>query len=136
MTSQSHLLAALRRDCHILLIDSLDFASGGEEKKRKKHPSTDGQTLASPGSHFGNRVKVLPQQFQDVVRVIVSGTAHPAQLHGLQVGVRWDVGGRAVELVQCEPQGVWVHLDQVSENTAKVKVNGVTAREWIASPVT
>lgn len=88
-------------------------------KKRKKHPSIDGQTLASLGrwltdwlaSHFGNRVKVLPQQFQDVVRVIVSRTAHPAQLHGLQVGVRWDVGGRAVELVQCEPQGVWVHLD-------------------------
>lgn len=107
--------AAFRHNCQILLIDSLD----SDPAVRGNHPSIDGQTFASLGSsltdwlagRLGDRVKLLPQQFQDVVRVLVSLTTHPAQLHGMQVGVRWDVGGRAVELVQGEPQGVWVHLD-------------------------
>lgn len=73
--------------------------------------------IASLGGSLADRlaghlgVKLLPQQFQDVVRELVPGSTRPAQLDGMQVGVRRDVGRRAVELSQGEPHTVWVHLD-------------------------
>lgn len=107
---QSQPLAAFQHDCQILSIDSPGFNG------TRNRPSTDGSFASLSSSladwladHLGD--KLLPQQFQDVVRVLVSLSAHPTQLHGLQVGVRRDVEGRAVEFSQSEPHSIWVHLD-------------------------
>lgn len=62
--------------------------------------------------------ELLAQQFEHVVRELVPLSAHAAQLHRRQVGVGRQVRPRAVHFVQSEPEGVWIHLDQVSENTA------------------
>lgn len=57
------------------------------------------------------RTEFLPQQFQDVIRVFVSWLVHPIQMYGQEVGVGRDVGGRAVELIESKPKGVWIYLD-------------------------
>lgn len=68
-------------------------------------------------------LELLTQQFGHVVRELVSLAAHAAQLYRRQVCVgRW-VRPRAVHLVQGEPEGVWIHLDQVAENTAWREMN-------------
>lgn len=74
-------------------------------------------SLASPlAGCLGNRAKLLPQQPEHVVRVLVPRTAHSAQPHRPQVRVGRDVGARAVQLVQSEPEGIGIHPDQVLEN--------------------
>lgn len=62
--------------------------------------------------------ELLTEQFEHVVRELVSLSAHAAQLHRRQVRVGRPVRPRAVHFVQSEPEGVRIHLDQVSENTA------------------
>lgn len=56
------------------------------------------------------------QQFDDVLRVFVPGSAHPAQLNREQERVRRLVGNGTAQLAQSEPARVQVQLHQVTEN--------------------
>lgn len=143
MISQSHLLAALRRDCHIPLIDSLDFASGSEEKKEKNTP-IDRRTdvgVTRQLVHWLTRQPFL-QQSQSPPSVVsgrcpsnrlsdgASRSASRAAGRGEVGRRRTGSGARSVWTTRCLGSpglSVWKHCK---------KVKGVTAREWIASPVT
>lgn len=143
MISQSHLLAALRRDCQILLIDSLDFASGSEEKKEKKTP-IDRWTGVGVTRQLVNWLTRQPfrQQSQSTPSVVsghcpsnrlsdgASRSASRAAGRGEVRRRRTGSGARSVWTTRCLGSpglSVWKHCK---------KINGVTAREWIASPVT
>lgn len=73
-------------------------------------------------SRLTDGAELLPQQFQHVVRELVSLSAHATHLHRRQVRVGRRVRRGAVQLIQNEPEGVGIHLDQVSENAAERKV--------------
>ncbi len=58
-----------------------------------------------------DRAKLLPQQFQHIVHVLVSRSAHATQMYRLEVGMRRDVGAGAMQFIQSKPEGIWIHLD-------------------------
>jgi len=82
-----------------------------------RHESIASSVKLISCSRPGSRAKLLPQQLQHVVGELVPWSTHSAQMHRQEVRVGRDVGGRAVQLVQSEPEGIRIHLDQVLENT-------------------
>lgn len=114
MLLQPHPLAAVWQNCQIsfLLIDWSQWCN--------KPSNLIDELIASITSSLSDWLaKLLPQQFQHIVRVLVPLSTHAVQLHRLEVGVGRDVGGWAVQFIQSKPEGIRIHLDQLSENAVE-----------------
>ncbi|KAJ3581021.1 hypothetical protein NHX12_017156 [Muraenolepis orangiensis] len=84
--------------------------------------SSDWSSITQETRGSGNQgPERIPQQSVQVVCVLVPGEARPAQLEWLKVWMGWGVRGGTVQLAQCQPEGVRVHLDQVVEHASREK---------------
>ena len=88
-----------------------------------------------PGALGARGPEGVPQQLVQVVCVLVPGGARPrprprpARSEGLEVGRGRGVGEGSVQLAQRQPEGVRVHLDQVTEHAGGGRGGGITICE-------